>query len=106
GFLLPKYATGYYGALTTTFTRTISQGSTGADVKALQVFLNTHGYIIATSGNGSPGHESTYFGIATKNALIKFQNANKATILTPYGLTKGTGILGAKTREVVEMMLK
>ena len=88
----------------TSFVRTLSLGSSGADVKALQVFLNTHGYKVATAGTGSPGHESTYFGAATKAALIKFQNANKASVLVPVGLSAGTGIFGEKTREVVGKM--
>ena len=62
----------------------------GADVKALQVYLNTHGYVIASSGAGSPGNETTKFGGATKAALIKFQKAN--------GITPAAGYFGPKTR--------
>ena len=78
----------------TTFTRTLAQGMTGTDVKALQVFLNTHGFIVASTGAGSPSNETNYFGIATKNALIKFQNANK--------IKPASGMFGAVTRGVVE----
>lgn len=60
----------------TTFTRDLTLGSTGADVKALQQYLNTHGFIIATTGPGSPGNESTYFGLLTQKALALFQKAN------------------------------
>jgi hypothetical protein len=133
GYLAPSYNTGYYGNLTkvavakylsatsrtltssviaspiTTsiplFTRTLTLGSTGSDVKNLQIFLNDHGFTISTSGNGSPNHESTYFGPATKAAVIKFQDAYAKEILTPYGLTKGTGIFGTETREEVNMLL-
>ena len=63
---------------------------TGEDVKALQIYLNTHGYILAKTGFGSPGHETNFFGILTKKVVIKFQLAN--------GL-KPDGIVGPKTRE-------
>ncbi|MDB5225572.1 MAG: hypothetical protein JWL87_524 [Candidatus Adlerbacteria bacterium] len=58
------------------FTRDLFVGSAGGDVKALQVFLNAHGFMIAASGAGSPGHETTTFGGLTKAALAKFQAAN------------------------------
>jgi hypothetical protein len=86
---------------TTTFTRNLRQGDRGADVKALQVFLNTHGYIIAKTGQGSPGKETTFFGEATAKAVKKFQETNRETILKPYNLEKGTGIFGTKMREIL-----
>jgi peptidoglycan hydrolase-like protein with peptidoglycan-binding domain len=58
------------------FTRSLKLGATGTDVKALQVYLNSHGSPVATSGPGSIGNESSYFGMATKNALAKFQKAH------------------------------
>ncbi|MDE1924677.1 MAG: peptidoglycan-binding protein [Patescibacteria group bacterium] len=88
----------------TVFTRTLKQGMTGADVKALQVFLNSNGFIIATSGTGSIGNETTYFGSGTKKALIRFQNAHAADILTPNGLTQGSGIFGPATIKLVNSM--
>jgi len=58
-----------------TFTRILKLKSTGDDVKALQQFLNTHGFPIATKGAGSRGKETTYFGTATKTALMKYQKS-------------------------------
>ncbi len=87
--------------LTQTFTRTLSQGMSGQDVKALQEYLNAQGYIVARTGPGSPGYETTYFGLATKAALIKFQEAFAVQILTPNNLQKGTGLFGPATRRVI-----
>lgn len=44
-------------------------------VKQLQSFLNTHGFTVAFSGYGSIGNETTFFGPATKRALLRFQVA-------------------------------
>lgn len=85
------------------FTRTLKQGDRGTDVKALQVFLNTHGFIITKTGAGSPGNETLTFGNATAKALAKFQEANRITLLKPFNLTKGTGIFGIKTRELINL---
>ena len=60
----------------TAFTRTLATGAQGNDVESLQQYLNAHGFAVATTGPGSPGHETTIFGRATKAALMKFQKAN------------------------------
>ena len=75
------------------FTRDIGTGDMGSDVKRLQVFLNSNGYIIANSGPGSKGKETEKFGEATKKALMKFQK--------DHGLS-ATGFFGPKTRAVVK----
>jgi peptidoglycan hydrolase-like protein with peptidoglycan-binding domain len=76
------------------FQRTLKVGSTGQDVKNLQIFLNNNGYNVSTTGPGSIGNETIYFGPATARALSKFQEAYANDILTPSGLTKGTGYFG------------
>lgn len=88
------------------FKRTQTLGTVGADVKQLQIFLNTHGYVVAANGAGSPGRETTVFGVATQKALIRFQEANANTILRPAGLKKGTGLLGTLTIQAINEMLK
>jgi peptidoglycan hydrolase-like protein with peptidoglycan-binding domain len=90
--------------VTDTFTTTLKLGSTGTEVQQLQRFLNTHGFIVATSGNGSPGHETTYYGLATASAISRFQMAHALQILTPNGLTQGTGNFGPATMKVVNGM--
>lgn len=77
------------------FTYDLSLGMTGVEVKNLQVFLNSQGFTIATVGDGSTGHETTYFGALTRTALIRFQDSYASTILAPYGLSKGTGYFGS-----------
>lgn len=58
-----------------TFTRDLIQGVNSADVKQLQIFLNTHNAIITSSGPGSRGQETTYFGESTKRALQHYQRS-------------------------------
>ena len=58
-----------------TFSRNLKVGSTGADVKCFQVLLNTHGYVLAKSGAGSPGNETSYFGPKTLASVKDWQVA-------------------------------
>lgn len=83
------------------FTRDLRKGDRGADVKRLQEYLNTHGFIVAETGVGSPGRETELFGANTEIALKKFQEANADVLLTPYGLTTGTGFFGEATRALI-----
>jgi hypothetical protein len=63
---------------------------TDPEVKALQQFLNAHGFTVSSTGPGSPGNETTAFGPATEAALIKFQKANN--------ITPASGYFGPETR--------
>jgi len=87
------------------FTRNLRRGMSGADVRALQAFLNRAGFRVAASGAGSPGNESTYFGTATANALIRLQEAHSTEILRPMGLVRGTGLLLEATRRWINGQL-
>ncbi|GEM_PF-2789725 len=55
------------------FTRDLSAGIRGTDVAALQRFLNSHGFPVASSGPGARGNETTYFGSLTRGAVTRFQ---------------------------------
>lgn len=82
---------------TFTFTRNLELHQTGADVLALQQYLNAHGFVIAQSGAGSPGHETTYFGMLTFRALVRFQAAR--------GLP-ATGYFGPLTKKLIKSLLQ
>ena len=75
-----------------TFTAHLELGVSHPDVKALQQFLNASGYTVATVGAGSSGSETAYYGLATRAAVIKFQQAYNLADTSSYGL------VGPKTR--------
>lgn len=83
------------------FYKNLSYRMTNSDVKELQKYLNTHGFVLAQAGVGSPNNETNYFGSLTKIALIKFQESHASEILVPNKLTKGTGYFGPSTRAFV-----
>lgn len=75
------------------FSKDLEYGDDDQDVKELQKYLNTNGFKVAVSGAGSPGNETTYFGLATQSALAKFQRANN--------ITPASGYFGPITRDLV-----
>jgi peptidoglycan hydrolase-like protein with peptidoglycan-binding domain len=76
-----------------------SNGDTSSviSIKALQQYLNNHGFQVTDSGPGSPGKENNYFGLKTKKALKKFQ---KARGLVP------DGVFGTMTKTKINSELK
>ncbi|MFA6094930.1 MAG: peptidoglycan-binding domain-containing protein [Candidatus Paceibacterota bacterium] len=78
--------------------RTLSVGSSGIDVFELQKILNRDfDTLVAQIGPGSPGKETSYFGNATRAAVLKFQQKYSQEILIPAGLSGATGIVGPLT---------
>ncbi|MEO7596973.1 MAG: peptidoglycan-binding domain-containing protein, partial [Candidatus Paceibacterota bacterium] len=75
------------------FLNNLKLGMRHSDVKELQKYLNTHGFIVSLNGFGSTGNETTYFGLKTKAAVIKFQKAKN--------ITPAVGFLGPITRGVM-----
>lgn len=82
-----------------TFTQNLGQGSSGVDVTHVQHLLNSNPATqVASSGAGSPGQETQFFGPLTAAAVSQFQNIYASEILAPLGLTSGTGFFGASSR--------
>lgn len=79
------------------FTRNLFIGARGADVLALQRFLNLAGYTVSTKGAGSKGRETMYFGPATRGALALFQKDSN--------IKPDKGYFGAITRALVNKLL-
>ena len=73
--------------------RDLYQGIGGEDVRSLQKFLNTEGYTVSLTGNGSLGNEIPYFGPGTRAAVIKFQIA--------HNITPAVGRAGPMTRSII-----
>ncbi len=89
-----------------TISRSLSIGMTNEDVRNLQKTLNMRPDTqVSTSGIGSKDQESTYFGILTKNAVIKFQNKYNADILIPAGLSQGNGYVGPLTLKKLNTLI-
>lgn len=80
-----------------TFSANLTVGSTGADVMNLQKMLNSSADTqLASSGVGSPGNETSYFGSLTRAAVMKFQTKN--------GISPVAGFVGPITRAKLNTM--
>jgi|GEM_PF-2114920 len=78
--------------------KTYRLGMTSVDIKRIQQILNQDPDTrLATTGPGSPGQETNYFGRLTYQAVLKFQKKYAQEILTPIGLSKPTGIVARQT---------
>ncbi len=74
------------------FTRNMGVGSSGQDVAALQTFLEDRGFLIMR-----PGITKGYFGILTRNALIKYQQSKN--------IRPANGYFGPVTRKSLNQNL-
>ena len=75
------------------FEQNLKLGMTHKEVKALQVFLNSEGFLVAKTGTGSQGHESDYFGTKTRLALMQYQSS--------VGVRPALGYFGPITRATI-----
>ncbi len=80
------------------FNKDLQIGNVNTDVRELQKFLNNNGFVLNKSGLGSRGRETTFFGLSTRNALIKFQKANK--------INPALGYFGSISRNVVNKKME
>lgn len=92
-FLSEIQGTPGYTTESSIFTRDLEVGMRGEDVKALQKFLNTKGFLVAAEGDGSPGKETTYFGGLTQTALAAYQASSS--------IAPAAGYFGPKTRALL-----
>ena len=72
-----------------------------SEVRCLQQFLKSQGISIYPEGLISGN-----FGSLTKSAVIRFQEKYKSEVLTPIGLSQGTGFVGTLTRQKINALLK
>ena len=83
--------------LTAPLTVTLKAGDRGIQVQSLQNFLISQGFLALNLNTG-------FFGNLTQTAVIKFQESRAAEILTPNGLSSGTGIVGPATRRAISAL--
>ncbi len=88
------------------FTKDLKTQMSDGDVKTLQIWLNNNGFVVSSNGPGSKGKENNYFGLKTKLALMKFQQAHAEEILIPQGLKKPNGLFGPSTRKVLNNLIQ
>jgi peptidoglycan hydrolase-like protein with peptidoglycan-binding domain len=72
------------------FTKDLTIGYEGEEVRCLQKYLNANGYIVAATGVGSTGKETAQYKALTQAAVKQWQLAN--------GIIPSTGTFGAKSR--------
>ena len=88
------------------FSNTLRLRDYSNDVKYLQIFLNLDPYTkVAVSGPGSPDKETKYFGYLTRTSVIKFQEKYAQEVLSPWHLSRGTGVVGGTTIAKINQIL-
>lgn len=81
------------------FDKDLKKGMVSIDVKNLQRILVFEGCMTVAEANTG----WSVFGQKTFDAVIRLQEKYKSQILTPHGLTKGTGYVGIATRNFLNV---
>jgi len=84
------------------FENNLKYGMRNNEVKYLQIILKKE---VGPPTYPERALATGYFGLITKNSVIKFQEKYASEILTPLGLTKGTGFVGKTTRAKLNQLL-
>jgi len=83
---LSRHVEAQYGySVQCEFAHNLQVGSVGEDVRCLQRFLNSQGFIISSYGFGAPGNESTHFGQLTASAVSRWQTTNNIQVNGIWG---------------------
>lgn len=92
------FAVAFSSTASAAITSNLRQGSRGAQVMELQQFLNNCSAetMVAATGPGSKGMETSFFGPATRRAVIAFQN--KFGVATT---SRSAGLVGPATRAAI-----
>ena len=84
------------------FNENLSYGTRNqSGVKCLQEFLSRQGLDVYPEGLVTGNFLSL-----TREAVIRFQEKHATDILAPYGLNKGTGLVGQTTRKKINELLQ
>lgn len=81
-------------------TKKLVSGVTDPQVRDLQRLLNDIGYRLSSSGPGSPGKETDFFGAKTRAAVQKFQCENDI-VCSGGRYSTGYGLVDQKTRQAL-----
>lgn len=81
-------------------TANLNIGMSNPQVLLLQKILNKSGFVVAPSGPGSVGNETSMFGSMTRESVRKFQCA-KMSICSGTESTNGYGRVGPMTRNML-----
>ena len=73
-------------------TTLLKMGQSSSQVMSLQQTLNGGGFLVSTTGAGSPGMESMYFGAKTKAAVMAFQAAKGLSVDGVVGAQSGAAL--------------
>lgn len=78
----------------------LSLGMEHPQVLTLQRMLNTNGFVLTEDGPGSPGNETNRYGALTRDAVRRFQCAQKI-VCEGDEYSSGYGFVGSRTRSAL-----